>query len=384
MKYTICVIMILLCVACRAGDATGMNCRGIRLLSLMNKEAMGANAAMSYYCIAQVLSMTELGAKGDTSAELRDGLALPPREFFLKTNKAYSKYRKAEILMANKVWLDVDENVLPDYQKGVKKHYASDVSVADFSKEPKKCKEEINAFVSKSTKKQIPKFLPDSFDISPAKLFLVNAIYFKSDWLDAFDAANTHNGVFRNANGKEETASFMHKDAQMKLLDNLKLACKAVALPYKQDGIHYIAFLPNDTEGIDALLAKLAETDIGELLDKDFTTTKVALDIPKLNIDVNMSILPSLKKLGISNPFMPSADFTGMSAARPLWIGEVLHEAKLDIDEKGTVASAATGVMMTRGLSARLCFDRPFVGLLYDRKSDVVLFAMTVNTVAKK
>ena len=125
MKNAIGVLMIVLCVACRAGDATGMNCRGIRLLSLMNEDAKGANAAMSYYSIAQVLSMTELGAKGETAAELRDGLSLPSREFFLKTNKVYSKYRKADILMANKVWLDVDENVLPDYQKGVKKHYAS-------------------------------------------------------------------------------------------------------------------------------------------------------------------------------------------------------------------------------------------------------------------
>ena len=383
MNKALYVLIILLCVACQAGDATGMNSRGIMLLSLMNKEAKGENAAISYYSIAQVLSMTELGAKGDTSAELREGLALPRREFFLKTNKIYSKYRKADILMANKIWLDVSENVLSDYQKGVKKHYASEVAVADFSREPVKCKEEINAFVSKCTKKQIPKFLNDSFDVSMARMFLVNAIYFKSDWLDSFDAAKTHDAVFRNANGEEKKASFMHKDAQMKILDSPKLECKAVALPYKQEGIYYIAFLPNDTDGIDALLTKLAETDIGGLIDKEFTVTKVSLDIPKLSIDVNVSILNSLKELGISKPFMPSADFTGMSRAG-LFIAEVLHAVKLDMDEKGTVASAATGVLATRGLGARLCFDRPFVGLLYDRKSDVVLFSMTVNTVAKK
>ncbi len=76
MKNAICFFMILLCVACQAGDVTNMNGRGIRLLSLMNEEAKGANAAMSYYSIAQVLSMTELGAKGDTAVELRDGLSL--------------------------------------------------------------------------------------------------------------------------------------------------------------------------------------------------------------------------------------------------------------------------------------------------------------------
>lgn len=386
MKKLLMIVMTSMCIFSYAGDAAGMNGKGIRLLSEMNNEQKGANAAMSFYSIAQVLAMTELGAKGETATELRDGLSLPPHDFFLKTNKAYTKYRNADILMANKVWLDTHEKILPEYEKGLKRNYASALALADFMGEPDKIKADINSFVSKNTRKQIPKFLSENYYIADTRLFLVNAIYFKSDWKDGFNPKRTYKDIFRNAAGKEEKVDFMHKEATFKYLESSKLDCKAVALPYKQDGIYYIAFQPNDENGMEALLKKLEDTNMGTLVDMSFSEKSLILDMPKLKINLNMSLIPSLKKLGISMPFLPSADFSGMSTNKGLFIGEVLHAVKLDLDEKGTVAVAVTSVKMMRGASMqskkRFCLDRPFVGMIYDRKSDVILFAMVVNTVA--
>jgi serine protease inhibitor len=58
----------------------------------------------------------------------------------------------------------------------------------------------------------------------------------------------------------------------------------------------------------------------------------------------------------------------------------VIHQATIDVDEKGTTASAATAVVMVTGgpgyQGARITFrvDRPFPFILRDRTSGAILF----------
>ena len=61
---------------------------------------------------------------------------------------------------------------------------------------------------------------------------------------------------------------------------------------------------------------------------------------------------PVLAALGMPLAFSPQADFTGITTAQPLHIGEVVHQAYVDVAEPGTEAAAATAVVMTA--SARL------------------------------
>jgi serpin B len=69
----------------------------------------------------------------------------------------------------------------------------------------------------------------------------------------------------------------------------------------------------------------------------------------------------------------------------PIYIGDVLHKAKVKVDEKGTVAAAATVVEMSTGAAAAVAeppsivCDRPYAFAIVDENSGAMLFLGTIN-----
>jgi serpin B len=80
----------------------------------------------------------------------------------------------------------------------------------------------------------------------------------------------------------------------------------------------------------------------------------------------------------------PGADFSRMGSGR-FFISDVIHKTRLEVDEKGTVAAAATAVTMKAAAMMRprpsetLVFDRPFVVLIGDSQSGALLFAGVIE-----
>ena len=67
-------------------------------------------------------------------------------------------------------------------------HYGAGIHQSDFVNQPEAVRKEINTWVSDETREKIQNLLGENA-ISPfTRMILVNAIYFKADWLDQFDA----------------------------------------------------------------------------------------------------------------------------------------------------------------------------------------------------
>jgi serine protease inhibitor len=75
------------------------------------------------------------------------------------------------------------------------------------------------------------------------------------------------------------------------------------------------------------------------------------------SVESSFGLGPTLSAMGMPLPFSDGADFTGMSGTRDLSISAVEHKARVDADEQGTEAAAATGVVV--GLSAALPSEPP-------------------------
>lgn len=79
--------------------------------------------------------------------------------------------------------------------------------------------------------------------------------------------------------------------------------------------------------------------------------------------------------------FSGAADFSGITPAEPLHISSVQHKATMRFDNKGTEASAGTGVVAAVGgarPSFQVMFDRPYLLLVRDRVSGTPLFLARV------
>jgi serpin B len=87
----------------------------------------------------------------------------------------------------------------------------------------------------------------------------------------------------------------------------------------------------------------------------------------------------TLAAMGMRSAFDVNADFSGMTGKRDIMISNVIHKAFIDVNEEGTVAAAATAVVMTYAMARPIPLpvfraDHPFVFLIRDEKSGALLF----------
>lgn len=77
--------------------------------------------------------------------------------------------------------------------------------------------------------------------------------------------------------------------------------------------------------------------------------------------------------------FDPSkADLSNMAIDPGSYISDILHQVEIDINEIGTVASAATVVTITRGGQAIFNVNKPFVFFIHHVQSDTIVFWSTI------
>ena len=70
-----------------------------------------------------------------------------------------------------------------------------------------------------------------------------------------------------------------------------------------------------------------------------------------------------------------------------VYIDDVIHLAKMKVDEEGTIAAGVTGIFMA-GFAAHVKpspipivrFDRPFQAIVFDEINDMPLFMAQINT----
>ena len=119
----------------------------------------------------------------------------------------------------------------------------------------------------------------------------------------------------------------------------------------------------------------------------------VTLNLPKFEFESQFRLGETLKSMGMPDAFdIASSDFSGMDgrsclAGDPgcLYIREVVHKAFVAVDEAGTEAAAATGVVMQAESAPQnpvtLTVDRPFIFLIRDRATEAILFVGRVEAI---
>jgi serpin B len=233
----------------------------------------------------------------------------------------------------------------------------------------------MNAWVKSSTGGRIDRIVDPPID--PATMaFLMNAVYFKGDWTQQFDAKETRSATFA-APGGSKSVRLMH------LQDDLWYregdGWVAADVPYGGKAWSMTVAVPSDGRSIDAVVAGL-----GSILDAGahWTQQEVSLFLPRFDLSWERVLNGDLQALGMVDAFDPSrADFSAMlHGARDagLHIEKVKQKTFLSVDEEGTEAAAVTSVEVgvTSAPVVRVVrADRPFLLAIRERLSGTVLFA---------
>jgi serpin B len=159
--------------------------------------------------------------------------------------------------------------------------------------------------------------------------------------------------------------------------------------PYAK-GYSYVALLPKKGMSLKAYVKKLDGDTFTKLVSKAQDVT-VHVAMPKYSVSyTNESMEQQLAAMGMPRAFQRNADFTkmGTDTSGGLYIGSVVHKTKVDVDEAGTKAAAATAVMMKASSAPdfdakRVTLNRPFVYAIVDNATSLPVFIGTVSNIGK-
>lgn len=368
----------------------------------LGKENEEWNLFFSPYSISTALAMTYAGARGDTEAQMAKALHFPQADLFKsgslmnrtilppwsreRLHNTFAQLGKElngegtergyELHVANALWGQKGYEFLPEFLSLTQKHYGAGLQEVDFICAAEPARLDINKWVEGKTNQKIKDLIPSGVLNSLTRLVLTNAIYFKGDWKHQFQERFTKEAPFYVTAGKTVQAPLMlqRKEYNYAEPDDVQI----LELPYKSGQLSMIVFLPKTRDGLEKMEKSLTPGKLTDYL-KKLRTTDVIVHLPKFKLTSEFSLKKILSALGMPDAFSPlKADFSGMTKKEKLFISAVLHKAFVDVNEEGTEAAAATGVVVgTTSVQMppkEFRADHPFLFLIRDNRSESILF----------
>jgi serine protease inhibitor len=212
--------------------------------------------------------------------------------------------------------------------------------------------------------------------------FLINALHFKADWATAFDPDLTFDWTFNTADGREVTVPFVSADRNFSTANNFDF--RMVDMPFRDSTYSLSLVQPiGPVASEPEWTTELAAAELKEMWG-NLAYGRAIVNFPKLDLEYDAGLIPSLKNLGISDAFSESAgNFSNMGQALigpNIFISQVRHKAVLKVDEKGAEGAAVTSVTFgTTSLPPTFTFDKPFVLVLRHTATNAIVFAGLVN-----
>ena len=354
-------------------------------LDLYNQLKMtDGNMFFSPFSIFTALAMTWAGARENTAVQMAETLHFTekPAQFhraigdLISQLNAVQKETDVELSIANAIWAQKGYQFLDEFFRIVQQSYQADLKQVDFSSAAESARQAINTWVEQQTNEKIKDLLPPKVLNALTRLVLVNAIYFKGFWDNQFKSRDTREMEFWLLTEVAVKVPMMHQEHQFGYWENDWL--QIIEMPYKEESLSLIVLLPKEKTGIADLEQKLNFENM-MAWQRRLKKRKVIVFFPKFKIESQFSLGQTLALMGMPDAFDPElADFSAMVGQKELYISAVIHKAFLEVNEEGSEAAAATGVVVgvTSIAPSPPIFkaDHPFVFFIRDNKSQSILF----------
>jgi serpin B len=288
----------------------------------------------------------------------------------------------ATVRICNSLWGASGLNYEKQFQTTMQHDFGAELHQVDFATDPEAARSQINTWASDATNKKIPQAVPRGMVNRGTRVVLVNAVYFKANWLNDFRDSATLNQPFHVDDVTSANVPLMHRQIHVSYSENDQL--QAAELPYQGD-FSMVILLPKKTDGLKEMESTFSADSFGKLLDSA-STQLLDVHLPRFKMDCHYELSKPLGELGMKQAFTPAADFSGISATEHLMIDAVSHSTFIAVDEKGTEAAAVTAMGMTAtAMRARpeepIAFraDHPFLFVIRSRSSGAILFLGRVS-----
>eukprot|EP00092_Neocalanus_flemingeri_P041693 GFUD01045412.1.p1 GENE.GFUD01045412.1~~GFUD01045412.1.p1 ORF type:complete len:414 (-),score=134.99 GFUD01045412.1:136-1377(-) len=302
--------------------------------------------------------------------------------------KLIQEYRNQQsFLYGNHIWIGNELEVDEEYKTVVKSHFDSEISNLDFGKV--NAVNEVNDWIKKTTNNKIEN-LVDTFS-ADTQMFLANALYFKENWLIPFKDQTVDGKLierdFHTDTGKIKVPMVWQESDQFGFgqIRTSSGVLEVVTIPYGNENFEMQFIL---TEGnkhlsiIENMMKFDQERDKVEKFNlfeqpknvSDDQPEEIHLMFPNFQVKSKFNAAEALKTLGAREVFTSGAELDKITAGGPIGVGNILHEAVVEVTKDGTEGAAATGIELTlysAGFVKNIMLDRPFIFIVQDKVNNI-------------
>ena len=364
------------------------------LFEKYENESIAENIFISPSSIYHTLMLAYFGSLGETQAELEAGLGLASlgKSEVLKTymfDRAYQAVRERTAGLgyvfkhANKLYFEQELKM----NECLRLALADQIELADFKHAAEAARLSMNQWVEENTAGRITDLVPEGYVDYSTRAAIVNAAYFKGQWLSQFKPKDTKFGNFYIKRDQIRMVKFMVQKGSFNYYVSEELQAHVLELPYEGDHVSMVIILPpwqDDSlqETVRRMTPETLQGVMAEISTGFYKVEKLDVLIPKFSISGSLELREPLGQLGINSLFGGQSNLTGFldqyDSEDTVSLDSAKHKSFIEVNEEGSEAAAATALLGFR--SARPLFhsefkaDHPFMFLIYDKQVDTVLF----------
>lgn len=344
--------------------------------NLFRKARGESNSILSPLSITYALGMLNNGAAGQTQQEINNVLGFGEagadainnycRKLLTETNDIDKWGAKTE--MANTIFVNsgLDYELQQGFIDKANQYYDATPTALNFYGDG--ALDIINQWSNDKTHGMIPEILNNNTFNPNSVSYLLNALYFKGSWTNPFKESDTKEEAFNGG----ASVPMMQQDVDLDYTENDLY--QAVRLPYGNEGFRMTIFLPREGKTIDDVLATMNGNNWWQT---ERWVCDVDLKLPRFKTDYTLPLEDIMSALGMPTAFDPGAAEFPYFGNSDVYIGTMLQKAAIEVNEKGTEASAVTVIGMEyTGLPEYATFhaNRPFFYIISEQSTGCIFF----------
>lgn len=237
---------------------------------------------------------------------------------------------------------------------------------------------DINSFIDENTGHMIQSIISSPDEIND--LCLVNALYFNGKWQIPFKESNTHKDSFTRNDGQQMDADFMYETGSSYYEDDSFIAYEK---KYEGGIYSFMAIMPKDEGMLDYDVSGI---DFDRLDEGKKHAAEVRVYLPKFDFEWSGNLKETVEAAGLGDMF---TDWRfDLMLEKECKVSSILQKTKVEVDEEGTRAAAATIADLAAATAIPpqpedpviLRFNRPFVFVILNRNTGEHMFTGYVNS----
>lgn len=351
-------------------------------IDIFKSEALSGknpNVIISPVSLFTAFTLLTNGAEGETKKQMKDVLDVDKLSDevlntkmnglinFLNNSGTYKN--TGFIRIYNSLWIDKGFKVKNSFLNSSKKYYDSDIFKEELA--TKSTIDDMNKWIKNKSRGLIKEPISEINDDTFMMIF--NVLHFKGKWTNTFDKSKTKPDTFYLKSGNTAKIKMMNDKRFINYYEDSDV--QAGVLNYYNGRM--VILLPKGN--IDDFISNLDLEKIDKYT-KNTVYSEAKVKIPVFNVEYKENMSGILQNLGMTNAFNPNkADFSNLKDNNmPLWVGDVIHNCVVNVDEEGTEAAALSSVDLCGSALPKdikeFYVNKPFVFLIQGECGNITLF----------